>query len=152
MSGRAGRAGIDSSGESILIAGGHFPAAKLVGLLRDDPAPIVSCLTEDKRGMKRAMLEVRPTQGTGSQGNRGLLEIMFEDQCLHGRAPNMGLNLSCVHLLTLWLHQHLAAGCGQWGCEQPRRRAAIRQGLFLMPCWVQSQAWVCSAHPSRHLE
>lgn len=59
MSGRAGRAGIDSAGESILIAGGHFPASRLLTLLNQEPAPIISCLKAELRGMKRAMLEVR---------------------------------------------------------------------------------------------
>ena len=58
MAGRAGRAGIDSEGESYLIAQKGATEPRLLGLMRAAPAPIGSCLTDGKRGMKRAMLEV----------------------------------------------------------------------------------------------
>ncbi|GFH17427.1 uncharacterized protein HaLaN_14064, partial [Haematococcus lacustris] len=69
MSGRAGRAGIDDAGESILVACGAFSAAKLASLITSDSAPINSCLVEGKRGMKRAMLEVVVSGAVSSAGD-----------------------------------------------------------------------------------
>lgn len=58
MSGRAGRAGIDTCGESILISNNRVSAAKVVAIMQSSTVPILSCLSEDRRGMKRAVLEV----------------------------------------------------------------------------------------------
>lgn len=58
MAGRAGRAGIDTEGEAFLLVLRDAGATKLQALMRAGPTPIESCLTEDRKGMKRAMLEV----------------------------------------------------------------------------------------------
>ncbi|KAF6260745.1 hypothetical protein COO60DRAFT_857019 [Scenedesmus sp. NREL 46B-D3] len=57
MCGRAGRAGLDTEGESVLIAN-QGNAAQLLALMQADSTPVSSCLVESRRGMKRAMLEV----------------------------------------------------------------------------------------------
>ena len=58
MRGRAGRAGIDTQGESFLLVLQKATEKMLAGLMHADPAPVESCLTQEKCGMKRAMLEV----------------------------------------------------------------------------------------------
>lgn len=58
MSGRAGRAGIDTCGESILIATNNVSVAKVIGIMQSSTLPIESCLSEERRGMRRAVLEV----------------------------------------------------------------------------------------------
>lgn len=58
MSGRAGRAGIDTHGEAILISSNKYSPADLSALILRDPEPVGSCLTDDKKGMKKALLEV----------------------------------------------------------------------------------------------
>jgi DNA polymerase theta len=84
MAGRAGRAGIDTEGEAILLATReNGTPAQLLALMKvcacltvrarlprnphththtrrtqSTPSPITSCLVEARRGMKRAMLEV----------------------------------------------------------------------------------------------
>ncbi|GFR45961.1 hypothetical protein Agub_g7430, partial [Astrephomene gubernaculifera] len=58
MSGRAGRAGIDTAGESYLLCERNKPVAQLLALMQQKANPIASCLTENKKGMKRAVLEV----------------------------------------------------------------------------------------------
>lgn len=57
MAGRAGRAGVDTFGESILVAR-DVPLPRLEALMVEGARPIESCLLEGKKGMKRAMLEV----------------------------------------------------------------------------------------------
>ena len=52
-------------GESIIVAPdrqGPFSARSLARLVTEPPAPIASCLVEQKRGMKRALLEVSHRQ------------------------------------------------------------------------------------------
>lgn len=54
--GRAGRAGLDESGESYLIAQERDSEA-VFKLMRGKMPSISSCLTQEKRGMTRALLE-----------------------------------------------------------------------------------------------
>ncbi|KAJ3127313.1 hypothetical protein HK098_006492 [Nowakowskiella sp. JEL0407] len=57
MKGRAGRKGQDTMGESILIC--QEKDAKFVReLVESELEPVLSCLTADRKGMKRALLEV----------------------------------------------------------------------------------------------
>ncbi|KAG7674872.1 hypothetical protein KSW81_002382 [Nannochloris sp. 'desiccata'] len=58
MRGRAGRAGIDTHGESFLLVLQKSTEKSLAALMHAESAPVESCLTQDKCGMKRAMLEV----------------------------------------------------------------------------------------------
>ncbi|GAA0144171.1 DNA-directed DNA polymerase [Lithospermum erythrorhizon] len=57
MAGRAGRTGIDTKGESVLICKPE-EAKRILGLLNDACPPLHSCLSEDKNGMTHAILEV----------------------------------------------------------------------------------------------
>ncbi|KAL4193941.1 hypothetical protein AMTRI_Chr05g66280 [Amborella trichopoda] len=57
MAGRAGRTGIDTSGESILICKPE-EVKRISALLNDSCPPLQSCLSEDKNGMTHAILEV----------------------------------------------------------------------------------------------
>ncbi|CAM6130031.1 unnamed protein product [Calypogeia fissa] len=57
MAGRAGRAGIDTKGESVLLCKPE-EVKRMLSVLSEGCQPLQSCLIEEKSGMMRALLEV----------------------------------------------------------------------------------------------
>ncbi|GFP80266.1 helicase and polymerase-containing protein tebichi [Phtheirospermum japonicum] len=57
MAGRAGRTGIDTKGESVILCR-QEETKKILALLNDSCPPLNSCLSEDRNGMTHAILEV----------------------------------------------------------------------------------------------
>jgi helicase len=75
MSGRAGRAGRDDQGESILIVRNGKEKQSMLSVMSADIAPLQSCLGVDKRGFQRMLLEVVASAGRSSLAElRGVVE------------------------------------------------------------------------------
>ena len=57
MAGRAGRAGIDTFGEAILVCTTEYGENRVQDILNGEDTPVRSCLSENGQGLRRSMLE-----------------------------------------------------------------------------------------------